>query len=92
MNENSFEFATIKQYKLAETVKKRIINDIANMDNINKFNQVTNTNYEKAELINFFKEKDDFKYLIFFIMKKILYIKHFYHFINYTLASECIII
>ena len=55
MNEKSFEFATIKQYKLAETVKKRIINDIANMDNINKFNQVTNTNYEKAELINFFK-------------------------------------
>ena len=34
------------------------------MDNINKFNQVTNTNYEKAELINFFKEKDDFKYFI----------------------------
>lgn len=64
MNEKSFEFATIKQYKLAETVKKRIINDIANMDNINKFNQVTNTNYEKAELINFFKEKDDFKYFI----------------------------
>ena len=64
MNEKSFEFATIKQYKLAETVKKRIINDIANMDNINKFNQVTNTNYEKAGLINFFKEKDDFKYFI----------------------------
>lgn len=35
------------------------------MDNINKFNQVTNTNYEKAELINFFKEKDDFKYFIY---------------------------
>ncbi|WP_447896292.1 hypothetical protein [Staphylococcus aureus] len=34
------------------------------MDNINKFNQIAKTNFEKEELINFYKEKDDFKYFI----------------------------
>lgn len=64
MNENSFEFATVKQYNLAESVKKRIIDDLKNMDNINEFNQIANTNFDKNELINFYKEKDDFKYFI----------------------------
>ncbi|HCX2122089.1 hypothetical protein PQ693_13825 [Staphylococcus aureus] len=64
MNKNSFEFATAKQHNLAESVKERIIGDLKNMDNINKFNQIAKTNFEKEELINFYKEKDDFKYFI----------------------------
>ena len=64
MNKNSFEFATAKQNNLAESVKERIIGDLKNMDNINKFNQIEKTNFEKEELINFYKEKDDFKYFI----------------------------
>lgn len=64
MNKNSFEFATAKQHNLAESVKERIIGDLKNMDNINKFNQIVKTNFEKEELINFYKEKDDFKYFI----------------------------
>lgn len=64
MNKNSFELATEKQYDLAESVKERIIGDLKNMDNINKFNQIANTNFEKKELIKFYKEKDDFKYFI----------------------------
>lgn len=64
MNKNSFEFATVKQHNLAKSVKERIIGDLKNMDNINKFNQIANTNFEKEELISFYKEKDDFKYFI----------------------------
>ena len=64
MNKNSFEFATKKQYDLAESVKERIINDIKYMNNLNELNQVANTNFEKKELIKFYKEKDDFKYFI----------------------------
>lgn len=64
MNKNSFELATKKQYDLAESVKERIINDIKYMNNLNELNQVTNTNFDKTELINFFEEKDDFKYFI----------------------------
>ncbi|HDP4251266.1 TPA: hypothetical protein P6O69_002640 [Staphylococcus aureus] len=64
MNKNSFEFATKKQYDLAESVKERIINDIKYMNNLNELNQVTNTNFDKAELITFFEEKEDFKYFI----------------------------
>ncbi|HDJ7326730.1 TPA: hypothetical protein PRL28_002286 [Staphylococcus aureus] len=64
MNKNSFEFATKKQYDLAESVKERIINDIKYMNNLNELNQVTNTNFDKTELIIFFEEKDDFKYFI----------------------------
>ncbi|HGZ7920794.1 TPA: hypothetical protein ACOF2E_002479 [Staphylococcus aureus] len=64
MNKNSFEFATAKQHNLAESVKERIIGDLKNMDNIDKFNQIAKTNFEKEELINFYKEKDDFKYFI----------------------------
>ena len=63
MNKNSFEFATKKQYDLAESVRKRIINDIKQM-NINELNQVAKTNFGRTELVNFFEEKDDFKYFI----------------------------
>ncbi|HDH6518339.1 TPA: hypothetical protein PI874_002482 [Staphylococcus aureus] len=63
MNKNSFEFATKKQYDLAESIRNRIINDIKQM-NINELNQVANTNFERKELVNFFEEKDDFKYFI----------------------------
>lgn len=59
MNKNSFEFATKKQYDLAESVKERIINDIKYMNNLNELNQVANTNFEKKELIKFYNEKDD---------------------------------
>ncbi|MBC2921979.1 hypothetical protein [Staphylococcus saprophyticus] len=64
MQENSFEFATPKQYKLAISVKERIICDIENMKDINKINQLANTNFDKEELQYFFKEKNDFKYFI----------------------------
>lgn len=64
MNKNSFEFATVKQHNLAESIKKRIIDDLKNIDNINKFNQIANTDFEKKELISFYKENDDFKYFI----------------------------
>lgn len=64
MNKNSFEFATKKQYDLAESVKERIINDIKYMNNLNELNQVANTNFDKEELQYFFKEKNDFKYFI----------------------------
>ncbi|PTK62038.1 hypothetical protein BUY37_03250 [Staphylococcus cohnii] len=64
MNKNSFEFATKKQYDLAESVKERVINDIKYMNNLNELNQVTNTNFDKTKLIIFFEEKDDFKYFI----------------------------
>lgn len=64
MNKNSFKFATAKQHNLAESIKERIIGDLKNMDNINKYNQIANTNFEKEELISFYKEKDDFKYFI----------------------------
>ena len=63
MNKNSFEFATKKQYDFAESIRNRIINDIKQM-NINELNQVANTNFERKELVNFFEEKDDFKYFI----------------------------
>lgn len=64
MNNNTFKAATTKQYQLATSIKKRIIYDIENMDNIHEFNKLANTNFDKEELLYFFETKDDYKYFI----------------------------
>ncbi|MDK9850180.1 hypothetical protein [Staphylococcus equorum] len=64
MKNNTFKAATTKQYQFAISIKKRIVYDIENMDNINEFNKLVNANFNKEELLYFFKEKDDYKYFI----------------------------
>lgn len=64
VSKNIFKAATTKQYELAIHIKKRIIHDIDNMEDIMELNELTNTNIKKEELLNFFIEKDDFKYFI----------------------------
>ncbi|MBF7023279.1 hypothetical protein [Staphylococcus kloosii] len=49
---------------MATSIKKRIIYDIEDMDNIHEFNKLANTNFNKEELLHFFETKDDYKYFI----------------------------
>lgn len=64
VSNNIFKAATTKQYELAIHIKERIIHDIDNMEDIKELNELANTNIKKEELLNFFIEKDDFKYFI----------------------------
>lgn len=64
VSNNIFKAATTKQYELAIHIKERIIHDIDNMEDIKELNELANTNIKKEELLNFFIEKNDFKYFI----------------------------
>ncbi|ANQ65635.1 hypothetical protein [Staphylococcus equorum] len=64
MSNNIFKAATTKQYELAIHIKERIIHYIDNMEDIKELNELANTNIKKEELLNFFIEKNDFKYFI----------------------------
>lgn len=64
VSNNTFKAATTKQYELATSIKKRIVYDIENMDNILEFNNLAINNFDKEVLLYFFETKDDFKYFI----------------------------
>ncbi|MGK4468480.1 hypothetical protein [Mammaliicoccus sciuri] len=64
MNENLFEFASVKQNKLANTIRTRIISEIIRMENINELNELAGTKFEKSDLLIYFKNINDFRYFL----------------------------
>lgn len=64
MNENLFEFASVKQNKLANTIRTRIISEIITMENINELNELAGTKFEKSDLLIYFKNINDFRYFL----------------------------
>jgi len=63
-NTNSFANASSKQYQLANNIRNRILDDLEKNIDMSKVNDVANSNFNKEELLYFFKEKDDFKYFL----------------------------
>lgn len=64
MNENLFEFASVKQNKLANTIRTRIISEIIRMENINELNELAGTKFEKSDLLIYFKNINNFRYFL----------------------------